>query len=163
MQITPLTDQEPPFSTPYPHQPPPQVLLLSKKKKPLPPTIIQPDKMGSKSPEITSADKPSKRITEIGMTPEAYHELSVHIKSIILPGTLALECSGPGGIESKIVYHQWFDNALEEIGPKFFPRGANGLVWPEDYAEYVFPSFTLLCSITGFSREAFVGAKICMT
>jgi len=40
------------------------------------------------------------------MTLEAYNELKVYIKSIILP---AFECSGPGNMESKMVYRQWFE------------------------------------------------------
>jgi len=117
--------------------------------------------MESESLEITRADKPSNHITENGMTPEAYNELKVYIKSIILPGSPAFEYSGPGNMESKMVYHQWFDNALEEIGPRFFPRDSNGLVWPEDYVEYVFPSLPhpLLCSVIGFPREAPVGLR----
>jgi len=49
---------------------------------------------------------PSNHITEKGMTPEAYNELKLCIKSIILP---TFECSGPGNMESKMIYHQWFE------------------------------------------------------
>ncbi|PUU73147.1 hypothetical protein B9Z19DRAFT_1069225 [Tuber borchii] len=73
-----------------------------------------------------------KHIAEIGMTAEQYFELKVHIKSIILPGTPAFESKR---IDSKDpVYRQWLINALREIGPRFFSRGGNGLVWPEERA-----------------------------
>ncbi|KAG0128091.1 hypothetical protein HOY82DRAFT_612524 [Tuber indicum] len=90
--------------------------------------------MGGNSLEKNGFTESPNYATEIGMTPEQYHELKVYIKSIILPGTPAFGCTRLGDKESKKAYHQWFNNALEEIGPKIFPKGGKGLVWPEDYA-----------------------------
>ena len=88
--------------------------------------------MVRRSPETLRTTKSPKHIAEIGMTREQYFELKVHIKSIILPGTPAFESKR---IDSKDqVYRQWLNNALEEIGPRFFPRGGKGLIWPEERA-----------------------------
>ncbi|PUU73151.1 hypothetical protein B9Z19DRAFT_1164626 [Tuber borchii] len=88
--------------------------------------------MVRRSPETVRTTKLSKHITEIGMTAKRYFELKVYIKSIILPGTPAFESKR---IDSKDqVYRLWPKNALQEIGPRFFPRGGNGLVWPEERA-----------------------------
>ncbi|KAG0136818.1 hypothetical protein HOY82DRAFT_598618 [Tuber indicum] len=79
---------------------------------------------------VRTAKRP-KHIADIGMTKEQYFELKVHIKSIILPGTPAFESKR---FDSKdTVYRQWLNNALVEIGPKFFPKDGKGLVWPKDY------------------------------
>ncbi|KAG0130844.1 hypothetical protein HOY82DRAFT_539794 [Tuber indicum] len=74
-----------------------------------------------------------KHISEIGMTPSQYFDLKVHIKSITLPGTPGFEGKRFDNRDSEQVYRQWLDSVLLEIGPKFFPGGRKGLVWPEDY------------------------------
>ena len=71
------------------------------------------------------------------MTPEQYSELRVYLKSIILPGSPAFEYECLGNKEIKQIYHQWLNNALKVIGPKFFQEGWEGLVWPENYNRYV--------------------------
>ncbi|KAG0633405.1 hypothetical protein HOY80DRAFT_1006036 [Tuber brumale] len=85
--------------------------------------------MGGNSLKTNEVTKSPNYITEIGMASEQYYELKVYIKSIILPGAPAFECNHLGDNESKKAYHQWFNNALEEIGPRFFPQGGafNGL------------------------------------
>ncbi|KAG0123931.1 hypothetical protein HOY82DRAFT_618548 [Tuber indicum] len=77
--------------------------------------------------------KSQNYFTEIGMAQEQCHELKVYITSMILPGAPAFECNGLGDKESKNTYNEWINNALEEIGPRFFPQGDKGLAWPEDY------------------------------
>ncbi|CUS12678.1 unnamed protein product [Tuber aestivum] len=80
--------------------------------------------------ETVRTGKLPKHITEIGMSAEQYYHLKVYIKGIILPGTPAFD-SNP--FDSKdIIYRQWLKIALEKIGPKFFQKGQNKLVWPED-------------------------------
>ncbi|KAG0635523.1 hypothetical protein HOY80DRAFT_1004213 [Tuber brumale] len=81
--------------------------------------------------ETVRTAKLPKHIAEIGMTNEQYFELKVHIKAIILPGTPAFE--GKRFDSKDVVYRQWLNNALAEIGPRFFPKDGKGLVWPEDY------------------------------
>ncbi|KAG0634797.1 hypothetical protein HOY80DRAFT_1096573 [Tuber brumale] len=90
--------------------------------------------MAQNSLKTIRTAKTPKHIIEISMTPEKYYELKVYIKSILLPGTPPLECKRLDIGDNKRVYRQWINNALEEIGPKFFPGGrGKGLVWPEDH------------------------------
>jgi len=91
--------------------------------------------MMRRTPETIRTSKPPRHIVKIGMTTEEYFELKIYIKSIILPGTPPFEGSR---IDSKdVVYRQWLNNALEVIGPRFFPEGRNELLWPEEHARYV--------------------------
>jgi len=91
--------------------------------------------MVRKIPETVRTSRPPRHIVEIGMTKEQYFELKVYIKSIVLPGTPPFEGKR---IDSKdTVYRQWLNNALEEIGPRFFPKDGNGLAWPEERVGYV--------------------------
>ncbi|KAG0640280.1 hypothetical protein HOY80DRAFT_1136076 [Tuber brumale] len=89
--------------------------------------------MGGNSLETNGTTKFPNHITKIGMSAEQYYELKAYLKSKILPGAPTFECNRLGDKESKKAYHQWFNNALEDIGPRFFPQGGKGLVWPEDY------------------------------
>ncbi|KAG0129959.1 hypothetical protein HOY82DRAFT_610102 [Tuber indicum] len=90
--------------------------------------------MAKNSPNTIKTAKTPKHIIEISMTPEKYYELKVYLKSILLPGTPPVECKRLDIGDNKRVYRQWINNALEEIGPKFFPGGrGKGLVWPEDH------------------------------
>ena len=93
--------------------------------------------MGRKSRATIRNVKIPKHLTEFSMTPEQYSDLKVYIKSIILPGSPAFECERISNKEIKQIYHQWLNNALEVIGPKFFQEGWEGLVWPENYVRYV--------------------------
>ncbi|KAG0635522.1 hypothetical protein HOY80DRAFT_1093114 [Tuber brumale] len=88
--------------------------------------------MGRKPAETIKNARTPGHITEIGMTSELYYELKVYIKSLIVPGTPAFECERLTSKESKEIYDQLTNNILNDIGPKLFPGGANGLVWPED-------------------------------
>ncbi|CUS12991.1 unnamed protein product [Tuber aestivum] len=81
------------------------------------------------APTIKAAKIP-KHIIKIGMTPEQYFGLKIHLKSIILPGTPGFEGKR---FSSKSAYREWLNQALREIGPRFFPGGGKGLVWPLDY------------------------------
>ncbi|KAG0640803.1 hypothetical protein HOY80DRAFT_1021715 [Tuber brumale] len=89
--------------------------------------------MGRKPAKTVKTVKTPKHITEIGMTPNQYFDLKVHIKSITLPGTPGFEGKRFASRDSEQVYRRWLDNALLELGPRFFPGGGKGLVWPEDY------------------------------
>ncbi|PUU73706.1 hypothetical protein B9Z19DRAFT_1134600 [Tuber borchii] len=89
--------------------------------------------MGRKSRATIRNTKIPKHLTKIAMTPEQYYKLKVYIKSIILPGTPAFEYEHLSSKEIKQIHHQWLNNALEMIGPKFFQEGSRGLVWPKDY------------------------------
>ncbi|KAG0634398.1 hypothetical protein HOY80DRAFT_1005180 [Tuber brumale] len=88
--------------------------------------------MERKSPATVKNAKIPKHITKIGMASEQYYELKLYIKSIAIPGTPAFEGERLSNKRSKLSYHQWLNNTLKDIGPKFFPEGGNGLVWPED-------------------------------
>ncbi|KAG0637645.1 hypothetical protein HOY80DRAFT_971944 [Tuber brumale] len=92
------------------------------------------EKMAKKSLGTTRKTRVPKHITKIAMTPEQYYELKVYIKSLILPGTPAFEYKRLSSHKNKQIYREWFKNALEDIGPRFFPSGTRGLAWPEDYA-----------------------------
>ncbi|KAG0130843.1 hypothetical protein HOY82DRAFT_648006 [Tuber indicum] len=76
------------------------------------------------------AAKAPKHIINIGMSPDEYFELKIHIKSIVVPGTPGFEGKRS---RNKVEYRRWLGQALEEIGPKFFPGGGKRLVWPVDY------------------------------
>ncbi|PWW80737.1 hypothetical protein C7212DRAFT_361263 [Tuber magnatum] len=89
-----------------------------------------PAKMRRTSASTIKAAKIPKHIIEINMTPEQYFGLKIYIKSIVLPGTPGFEGKR---LASKNTYRQWLNHALQEIGPKFFPGGKKGLVWPLDY------------------------------
>ncbi|KAG0128077.1 hypothetical protein HOY82DRAFT_541548 [Tuber indicum] len=104
------------------HQPPPRVPPPSKQRK-----------YQTTTGETNAMTRSQNYFTEIGMAQEQCHELKVYIKCMILPGAPAFECYGLGDKESKTAYNQWFNNALEEIGPRIFPLGGKGLAWPEDY------------------------------
>ncbi|CUS12685.1 unnamed protein product [Tuber aestivum] len=91
--------------------------------------------MGRTTRETIRNAKISKQITQTSMTPEQYSELKVYIKSIILPGTPAFEGERLGTKESKQIYKKWLNSVLEEVGPRFFPGGAKGWVWPENRYE----------------------------
>lgn len=94
--------------------------------------------MGRKSAETVHSIKTPKHILEIGMTPDEYFDLKVDIKSIIaLPGMPGFEGKRFNSKENEKAYRQWLHNALLQLGPKFFPKGGKGLVWPEDYDRYV--------------------------
>ncbi|RPA95854.1 hypothetical protein L873DRAFT_1791958 [Choiromyces venosus 120613-1] len=69
----------------------------------------------------------------IAMTTEKYYDLKVYIKTIILPGTLPFESGRSTNPASKGGYQKWIKSELRLIGPRFFPRGAERLVWPKDY------------------------------
>ncbi|RPA95855.1 hypothetical protein L873DRAFT_1845693 [Choiromyces venosus 120613-1] len=87
---------------------------------------------GNSQKTLKNARMP-KHITEIGMTTAQYYELKVYLKSIILPGTPPF--GSLQNSDSKRAHRQWLNNALREIGPRFFPGGVEGLVWPKDYDE----------------------------
>lgn len=94
--------------------------------------------MGRKSAETVHSVKTPKHILEIGMTPDEYFDLKVDIKSIIaLPGMPGFEGKRFNSKENEKAYRQWLHNALLQLGPKFFPKGGKGLVWPDDYDRYV--------------------------
>ncbi|RPA88324.1 hypothetical protein L873DRAFT_1503488, partial [Choiromyces venosus 120613-1] len=73
-----------------------------------------------------------KHITVTGMTPARYYQLKLHIKSILIPGTPALNNNRFADKENMEAHRQWLSNALEVIGPRFFPTGGNGYSWPQD-------------------------------
>ncbi|RPB00597.1 hypothetical protein L873DRAFT_1842982 [Choiromyces venosus 120613-1] len=77
--------------------------------------------------------KTPKYITVTGMTPTQYYHLKLYIKSILLPGTPALNKQCFETQQSLEVYQQWLNNALEVIGPRFFPVGGSGYIWPTDH------------------------------
>ncbi|CUS12670.1 unnamed protein product [Tuber aestivum] len=89
--------------------------------------------MGKKPRGTTRKARITKYITGISMSSDKYYELKVHIKSIVVPGTPAFEFRRLGHGTNKKSYYLWLHKTLEEIGPRFFPSGARGLVWPEDY------------------------------
>ncbi|CUS12677.1 unnamed protein product [Tuber aestivum] len=89
--------------------------------------------MGRKTLGSTRRAKPPKRITEIGMTPDKYYKLKVYIKSVVVPGTPAFDFKRLGNGAGNPTYSAWLQKTLEEMGPRFFPNGAKGLVWPEDH------------------------------
>ncbi|RPA95856.1 hypothetical protein L873DRAFT_1812165 [Choiromyces venosus 120613-1] len=102
---------------------------MAKVKKPTP--AVPRDRVGPND-TVRYARIP-KHISAISMTPEQYYGLKVHIKTIVAPGTPAFELNRLGGPNTKRTYHEWLSAALVEMGPKFFPGGAGGLVWPLDY------------------------------
>ncbi|CUS12668.1 unnamed protein product [Tuber aestivum] len=89
--------------------------------------------MGRKPPGTTRKSRIPKHITKICMTSDKYYELKVYIKSVVVPGTPAFEFRRLGHGANKKAYHLWLHKTLEEVGPRFFPSGVRGLVWPEDY------------------------------
>jgi len=111
------------------------------------------------NPTVTvRSSKMPKHIAKIAMGHEKYYELKVHIKSIVAPGTVPFKCTHFTK-ENKQIYRQWLNNALEEIGPRFFPGGEKGLVWPEDYKAYVFLA-TSFQSIAVFSLSQGVSVRL---
>ncbi|CUS12669.1 unnamed protein product [Tuber aestivum] len=89
--------------------------------------------MGRKSLGATRKSRIPKHITEISMASDKYYELKVYIKSVVVPGTPAFEFRRLGHGANKKSYHLWLHNILEEVGPRLFPSGVRGLVWPEDH------------------------------
>ncbi|RPA88541.1 hypothetical protein L873DRAFT_1062125 [Choiromyces venosus 120613-1] len=73
-----------------------------------------------------------RHITVTGMTPARYYQLKLHIKSILIPGTPALNNNRFADNDNIEAHRQWLSNALEVIGPRFFPTGGSGYCWPED-------------------------------
>ncbi|CUS12671.1 unnamed protein product [Tuber aestivum] len=89
--------------------------------------------MGRKSLGATRKARIPKHITKISMTSDKYYELKVYIKSVVILGTPAFEFRRLGHGANKKSYHLWLHKTLEEVGPRFFPSGTRGLVWPVDY------------------------------
>ena len=112
--------------------------------------------MGRKSLATNRNAKIPKYITDIAMTPEQYYEFKVYIKSIVLPGTPAFEFKRLSINDNKQIYSEWLNNALKDIGPKFFSEGANSLVWPKDHDRYVFFIFSYSTVDFVFQKDAWI-------
>ncbi|RPB00599.1 hypothetical protein L873DRAFT_1805077 [Choiromyces venosus 120613-1] len=78
-----------------------------------------------------------KYIKVTGMTAAGYFDLKVHMKTLLLPGTPGFEKRQFGNKECMDIYRNWLNYALETIGPRFFPEGGSGLIWPGHYQGYV--------------------------
>ncbi|RPB00595.1 hypothetical protein L873DRAFT_1788949 [Choiromyces venosus 120613-1] len=84
------------------------------------------------STTVKTANIP-KYITKTGMSVTRYFDLKVYIKSILHPGTPGFKDKRFETAKEVDEYRQWLDHALETIGPRFFPSGGSGLLWPRDY------------------------------
>ncbi|RPA95857.1 hypothetical protein L873DRAFT_1791961 [Choiromyces venosus 120613-1] len=94
-----------------------------------------------------------KHITSIGMSTEQYYELKVFIKLTVLPGTPCYDMRLSKGKEGRESSRKWLDSALGEIGPRLFPRGGKGLVWPENYTEIYGAVYTVIRSLSANIRK----------